>query len=93
MTIELDEIACMGDEAKFYHNLLIVLLALGGKEKLGARDACLSFGDLDLSRRILPASGFFARGGAAKEDYRNHECLIGSRHLRPVPWEERIAGS
>ena len=49
-TIELDEIACMGDEAKFYHNLLIVLLALGGKEKLGARDACLSFGDLDLSR-------------------------------------------
>ncbi len=93
VTIELDEIACMGDEAKFYHNLLIVLLALGGKEKLGARDACLSFGDLDLSRRILPASGFFARGGAAKEDYRNHECLIGSRHLRPVPWEERIAGS
>ncbi len=61
VTIELEEIACMGDDAKFYRDLLVVLLALDGNDQPGARDACLSFGDLDLSRRLLPASGFYYR--------------------------------
>jgi len=88
ITLEVAEVACLQDESEFYANLAMVLNWLDGEENPDARMACLSLGDLDLTRPILSPTGFDDEEQEIDDqDYRNRESLIGSSVRGIFPWE------
>ncbi|MEV5750834.1 hypothetical protein AB0L00_23675 [Actinoallomurus sp. NPDC052308] len=88
VTIELYEIAVLNDEERFYRDLRTALDSLDRPGDLAADRARLAdLAQLREGRPFPPARLVLDGLDAPDDDQWNHTRLLGTRFLRPVPWE------
>ena len=88
VTIELYEIAVLIDEEEFYRDLRAALGSLDRAADLAAdRARLVNLAQLREGRPFPPARLVVDGLDAPDDDWWNHSRLLGTRYLRPVPWE------
>jgi hypothetical protein len=88
VTIESDEIACMGDPDTFYENVKESLAAIHGKLPLAVgRTKLLGISEIPAEAKFPRASCIVDGGEVSDEAIDVHSRIIGCKWLRNVPWE------
>ncbi|MEX2175090.1 MAG: hypothetical protein WD872_12065 [Pirellulaceae bacterium] len=88
ITIELDEVASMGDPDTFFAYLELALRALGGEVPHGVgRTALLRLAELEPATRFPEIQLLMEQSRATNEESLTVSQILGCSWLRPVPWE------
>ena len=88
VTVELEEIADMGDPVTFYNDIRIALRALNGDESLATgRDKLIKISEISSKIPIPPARCLLGGPPVSDDQVLAHSKIIGCSWVRPVPWE------
>jgi len=90
VTVEMEEIACMGDEEGFYDQFRAALAGIGGDYSTEARSRLIDIAQFEKLTRFPPARlqlDAFSGQKFHDEDYSNHCRVFGAGWVRPVAWE------
>ncbi len=85
VTIEMEEIACLGVPRDFHGTFRRLLQFMGGVEMPDAREALEQITSIHADREFVPVSRF-AETDLPNEDWENLARLLGDEHYRDLPW-------
>lgn len=85
VTIEMEEIACLGVPRDFHGTFRRLLQFMGGLEMPDAREVLEQITSIHSDREFVPVSRF-AEADLPNEDWENLARLLGAEHHRDLPW-------
>ncbi len=88
VTIESEEIACMGDPDEFYDDFKTALNAINNAESLAVgQERLLKLSEIPANVRFPSANCIIENHKVSDEEMDAHSRLIGCAWIRKVPWE------
>lgn len=96
LTVELDEIRALSSSGRAFDDRLRKALSyLAGGPVRGIAPALCALSGVEPARRLVPPKELFARARPTKADLFACLSVVGTSHIRDVPWEDapKVAAS
>src|SRR5262249_41709654 len=88
VTIEIEEIACMGDPEEFYEQMRAALRALNGEASVSVgRENLVRISEIADNVAFPKAKCLVGNEKVSDEEIEAHSRIIGCSFTRKVPWE------